>query len=1052
MTLKLVCHEMYYSCAGNTNLLEVACKHYPFDEVLDLTDKENNTPYHLAMERRCSPTTIKICEILSHYPINPILTNIHNRKPGEKKHGARDKRASDKRYPILEVASKQFQQQMKKKTGSTKKKVQKGLSPTYPEINISTTLLVTKLDVDDKRSSATITSVSLTTDQVLISVQDMLVTLSRKPAPYFEPPPDYNRQGSSTQPSAQVPRQEISDTSLQDTTRESLFDTNVEETVKSCVEEDVDAVCKQFEGCPWEVECTDRVKKFLTDTKVPRKWKEAVLKKVQQIADGIPFHNRNLCGNLRSIFKLYETKFLKGGRIIWEIAIQFSSRLTGNSSTGLGTHQKGYIYSEVIRLWDIVPDHDNLNRSIDRVVENITKSKLRGKSASKLIPLAILQNCKKPCTKGQEKLKFPKYYTLGDTEPELLAEEDQSRPTFIPAGSTRDDEHNVITFYSFDNSFVKSMLDGDDVRRDFPFKEWPKEHDIINMPQGKVSILLLGRSGTGKTTCCLYRLWNQFHNYWSRAQDAGPLMQCQPLSILQNRVILNTKEAAANDDKDDKNIEACTLFSESLSSDKDDQQKYPDHVHFHQVFITKNYVLCSQMKKKFYDLAAGRNLGNEHMQFEEADVPPSLLDINDYAYPLFLTARQFFVLLDNSLGDGLNFFPRDDTGKLREKIVSLDYDHEDPNTLLDLEDSDSDEEYDDDDEGDKSSRKPPSTSKAKLPERVEVTATYFTDKIWPKISKTVSLKNVKLDPLLIWMEIKSFIKGSLHALENKEGHLSEEEYESLGKKLASNYADQREDIYKIFKLYVNYMKHQSKENVFDECDLNNSIYSRLNSLIDLPWYIHSFYIDEVQDFTQAELAILLRICRNPNDLFLTGDTAQSIMRGISFRFSELKYLFYCAKEKASKTIYKVPAIVVPQVKDLRINFRSHTGVLKLAASVIDLMKKFFPSSFDCLPGDEGMFPGPTPIVLDSCNISDLAVVLRMNKRESSAIEFGAHQVIIVHSEEAKNNIPDILKTGIVLTVFESKGLEFDDVLLYDFFKYSQVSCHHLNVHSNILQK
>ena len=65
--------------------------------------------------------------------------------------------------------------------------------------------------------------------------------------------------------------------------------------------------------------------------------------------------------------------------------------------------------------------------------------------------------------------------------------------------------------------------------------------------------------------------------------------------------------------------------------------------------------------------------------------------------------------------------------------------------------------------------------------------------------------------------------------------------------------------------------------------------------------------------------------------------------------------------------------------------------------------------------------------------------MRSNKRESSVIEFGAHQVIIVQSEEAKKNIPDVLKAGIVLTVFEAKGLEFDDVLLYDFFKYSQVS-------------
>ena len=85
-----------------------------------------------------------------------------------------------------------------------------------------------------------------------------------------------------------------------------------------------------------------------------------------------------------------------------------------------------------------------------------------------------------------------------------------------------------------------------------------------------------------------------------------------------------------------------------------------------------------------------------------------------------------------------------------------------------------------------------------------------------------------------------------------------------------------------------------------------------------------------------------------------------------------------------------------------------------------------------------MFPGPIPTLLDSCSFSDLALVLRGNKRESSAIEFGAHQVIIVQSEDAKRALPSELQAGIVLTVFEAKGLEFDDVLLYDFFKDSKV--------------
>lgn len=41
----------------------------------------------------------------------------------------------------------------------------------------------------------------------------------------------------------------------------------------------------------------------------------------------------------------------------------------------------------------------------------------------------------------------------------------------------------------------------------------------------------------------------------------------------------------------------------------------------------------------------------------------------------------------------------------------------------------------------------------------------------------------------------------------------------------------------------------------------------------------------MQDFTQAELLMDLRIVSDPNGLFLCGDTAQTIARGVGFRFT-----------------------------------------------------------------------------------------------------------------------------------------------------------------------
>jgi hypothetical protein len=85
------------------------------------------------------------------------------------------------------------------------------------------------------------------------------------------------------------------------------------------------------------------------------------------------------------------------------------------------------------------------------------------------------------------------------------------------------------------------------------------------------------------------------------------------------------------------------------------------------------------------------------------------------------------------------------------------------------------------------------------------------------------------------------------------------------------------------------------------------------------WIIHQIYVDETQDFTQAELCLLLRVCQSPNQMFLTGDTAQSIMRGIAFRFNDLRSLFFYAK-KSMHAIGKTSGVKVPKQARMIIMF------------------------------------------------------------------------------------------------------------------------------------
>ena len=52
--------------------------------------------------------------------------------------------------------------------------------------------------------------------------------------------------------------------------------------------------------------------------------------------------------------------------------------------------------------------------------------------------------------------------------------------------------------------------------------------------------------------------------------------------------------------------------------------------------------------------------------------------------------------------------------------------------------------------------------------------------------------------------------------------------------------------------------------------------------------------------------------------------------------------------------------------------------------------------------------------------------------------FGASQVIIVRDQHVKEQLPEFMKSMLCLTVYESKGLEFDDVILFNFFAMGEI--------------
>uniref|UniRef100_A0A4X2LFF3 Tetratricopeptide repeat and ankyrin repeat containing 1 n=1 Tax=Vombatus ursinus TaxID=29139 RepID=A0A4X2LFF3_VOMUR len=826
-------------------------------------------------------------------------------------------------------------------------------------------------------------------------------------------------------------------------------------------EEEVDAPAQppegylpDFDNMTWEIECTSEMLKKLASKAVTRVLKKKIVLAIQHLGNGewtqgLQKRLRHLHGDIQ----LYEAKLDKGARMLWELAIDFSPRCSENPEKIIATAQaahplekSGGVYTEIIRIWDVVLDHCKLNDAIravcaayNRGLSCILRKKLKGIHTGRLSSGLKVQK------------RIPRCY-VEDKDAADGGGRERTVPEYFPPASAVATEYNIMKFHSFSTSMALNIISDSAAPAEYPFRVGELEYAVINLnPRPPEPIILIGRSGTGKTTCCLYRLWKRFHSYWDRADRAGgPLLARHVWRQRAGQAAEEEEEAAAaeaagdadadedEDEEDGGPPEPETADGvdedpedESASGGPDpdpaepaDEAAEPARAvpleHLRQVFVTKNHVLCQEVQRNFVELTRSSK-ATSHFRPLEPTVH-RLQDVRDESFPLFVTSRQLLLLLDASLPNP--FFLRNEDGSLKRNILGWSA-HEEaaiPNWQEEDEAGDGDGDYGEED-------KASEACGGETDPRVFVTYEVFANEMWSKMVKGKTPYN----PALVWKEIKSFLKGSFEALSCPQGRLTEEAYQKLGRKRSPNFKEDRGEIYALFCLY---QRIRSQQGYFDEEDVLYNLSQRLSKLRVLPWSIHELYGDEIQDFTQAELTLLMLCINDPNAMFLTGDTAQSIMKGVAFRFSDLRSLFHYAS-KSCVDQKRCPVRKPKRIYQLYQNYRSHSGILNLASGVVDLLQYYFPESFDRLPRDAGLFDGPKPTVLESCSVSDLAILLRGNKRKTQPIEFGAHQVILVANDVAKEKIPEELGLALVLTIYEAKGLEFDDVLLYNFFTDSE---------------
>ncbi|KAF3112336.1 hypothetical protein TWF706_010923 [Orbilia oligospora] len=166
------------------------------------------------------------------------------------------------------------------------------------------------------------------------------------------------------------------------------------------------------------------------------------------------------------------------------------------------------------------------------------------------------------------------------------------------------------------------------------------------------------------------------------------------------------------------------------------------------------------------------------------------------------------------------------------------------------------------------------------------------------------------------------------------------------------------------------------------------------------------------------------------------------------RTFELHRLLARDEKLSSRIRSQVTEVFVDEVQDQRLpeierlldlvnDIKSFAFVLKLAAKIVDVLSTNFPYAIDKFSPELGDFDGPSPIVFNGFSSEDfIKFILRDGEEESTGIisEFGAEQVLIVRDEEAKCLLSKAMGDKVmILTILESKGMEFQDVFLFDFF-------------------
>ncbi|KAI6022561.1 hypothetical protein EDC04DRAFT_334245 [Pisolithus marmoratus] len=431
-----------------------------------------------------------------------------------------------------------------------------------------------------------------------------------------------------------------------------------------------------------------------------------------------------------------------------------------------------------------------------------------------------------------------------------------------------------------------------------------------------------------------------------------------------------------------------------------------------QMFITKSHVLANKVEEYFVKLLESLSLAgctleelaglksrrvdqglvdHDDILDTQSDIPQKYSELEDHHFPLFLTFDRLARMIAADI---------------------LEADHPEANRIAKL------------------------FMQSHDPEVLDSFVSYnvFVNRYWPHFPQSLTKG---LDPWLVFGEIMGIIKGSEKSLVFDDGALDKSTYCALSSRSNPTFSGQRELVYALFEAYSK-LKRQRQHH--DVADRTHAILKTLQSGTSFKGrQVDFLYVDEAQDNLLIDALLLRLLCNNPEGMFWAGDTAQTVSAGSSFRFDDLKAFLHRIEVNQASHKMKERAVAQPESFQLAINYRSHGGIMNCARSVVELITRFWPNSIDYLQPEHGIVGGLKPVFFSGWDNDTVRFEEFLVRARGSHKGFGARQYILVRDEKAKEKLEQqVGAIGVILTIYEAKGLEANDVLLYNFFEDSNV--------------